>query len=301
MLRKIIKIDEEKCNGCGLCIPECHEGALQIIDGKARLISDLFCDGLGACLGHCPEDAITIEEREAIPYNETKVMETISKQGTNTIVAHLDHLKDHNETALLDEALQYIHANQINVNVDTYTKETVKENDRHSDATKGEPMVHFAACPGAASREFSQKQEIHTEKSQKTNNTISAPSELTHWPVQLHLINPGASHFRNADILLAADCVAFTMGNFHEHFLKEKKLAIACPKLDSNKEIYIEKLIHMIDQSEINTLTVVVMEVPCCSGLLQLAKIAVDNASRKVPIKKAVIGIQGKELSNTWS
>src|SRR5664279_383056 len=107
MKRNIIRIDEEKCNGCGLCIPNCQEGALLVIDGKARLISDLFCDGLGACIGHCPEDAITIEEREAEPYNEKLVMETISVKGRNTILAHLEHLRDHNEPGYLNEAISY--------------------------------------------------------------------------------------------------------------------------------------------------------------------------------------------------
>lgn len=196
MKRKIIKIDEEKCNGCGLCIPNCQEGALKIIDGKARLISDLICDGLGACLGYCPEEAIEIIEREA------------------------------------------------------------------------EPFV----------------------------TPMNIPSELRQWPVQLHLLNPNTSYFKNVDVILAADCTAFAMGNFHSHYLKGKSLAIACPKLDSNKESYIQKLTAMITDTRINSLNVVIMEVPCCGGLLRMAQTARANSGRNIPIRSSIISIQGEVL-----
>ena len=139
MKRNIIKIDEEKCNGCGLCIPNCQEGALQIIDEKARLISDLFCDGLGACIGHCPEGAIEIEEREAEPYNERKVMEILSKKGTNTILAHLEHLRDHNEQGFLIEAIAYIKENNIDMN----------ENEFNQNGKGEESFSNLAAARGA--------------------------------------------------------------------------------------------------------------------------------------------------------
>lgn len=284
MKRKIIHIDEDKCNGCGLCIPNCQEGALQVIDGKARLISDLFCDGLGACLGHCPEDAITIDEREAKPYNESLVMETISKKGRNTILAHLEHLRNHNEQGYLKEAITFIKENNIDIS----------ENEMN---TKHEP---FHSCPGADSRDFRNDNKEVENQAKNTSEGAEISSELRQWPVQLHLLNPQASYFTNADVVLAADCVAFSMGNFHSHFLKGKSLAIACPKLDSNKESYIEKLTTMITDSKINALNVVIMEVPCCGGLLQMAETARTNSGKKIPIKVSVISVQGVVVEEDW-
>ena len=203
MKRKIIQIDEEKCTGCGLCIPNCHEGAMQLIDGKARLISDLFCDGLGACIGHCPEGAIEIIEREAEPYDERKVMEAMIPKGRNTIMAHLDHLRDHNETEFLQQAINYLKENNIMINPEKIT-----------DAPHGE-----CGCPGSAARDFNAEPAVETHR----NASLPAvPSQLRQWPVQLHLLNPQASYFKNADVLLAADCAAFAMGNFHDRFLKGK-------------------------------------------------------------------------------
>lgn len=305
MKRTIIKIDEELCNGCGLCVPNCHEGALQIIDGKARLISDLFCDGLGACIGHCPEGAITLEEREAEPYDEVKVMELMVPKGRNTILAHLEHLRDHNETELLQQAINFIRENNIDMspkegNMDAPVTplpifDSIKEARM---AVKPEADGCGGGCPGSKAISF----DIDLDKVHQTSATTQAdaPSELRQWPVQLHLLNPEAGYFKNADVVLAADCVAFAMGNFHNHFLKGKTLAIACPKLDSNKESYVEKLTAMIDRSNINTLHAVTMEVPCCSGLVQLAMIARQQASRNIPIKKTVISIQGEVLSEAW-
>ena len=284
MKRKIIHIDEDKCNGCGLCIPNCQEGAIQVIEGKARLISDLFCDGLGACLGHCPEGAITIEEREAEPYDESLVMETISKKGRNTILAHLEHLRNHNEQEYLREAITYIKENNIDMS----------ENEMN---TKQEP---FHGCPGAASRDFRNDKKEVEDQGKNSSEGSEISSELRQWPVQLHLLNPQASYFKNADVILAADCVAFSMGNFHSHFLKGKSLAIACPKLDTNKESYIEKLTSMIVDSKINTLNVVIMEVPCCGGLLQMAQTARTNSGKKIPIKVSVISVQGAVVEEDW-
>jgi ferredoxin len=285
MKRKIIRIDEDKCNGCGLCIPNCQEGALQVIDGKARLISDLFCDGLGACIGHCPEDAITIEEREAEPYNEKLVMETISSKGINTILAHLEHLRDHNERVYLDEAISYIKEKNIDMS----------ENEKKENHSVGH------SCPGSAARDFRiDAQQVEDSVNSKGDEKPDAPSELRQWPVQLHLLNPQASYFKNADVVLAADCVAFSVGNFHARFLKGKSLAIACPKLDSNKESYLEKLTSMIKDSKINTLQVVIMEVPCCGGLLQMARTARENAGLKIPIKVSVISVQGDVVEEDW-
>ena len=285
MKRNIISIDEEKCNGCGLRIPNCQEGALQVIDGKARLISDLFCDGLGACIGHCPEDAITVEEREAEPYNEVLVMETLSKKGRNTILAHLEHLRDHNEQGFLNEAISYIKKNNIDM--------SENEINAQHDASQG--------CPGAVARDFRiEAEQIENERTVKVSNPADTPSELRQWPVQLHLLNPQASYFRNADVVLAADCAAFAMGNFHARYLKGKSLAIACPKLDTNKESYLQKLTSMISDTKINSLQVVIMEVPCCGGLLQMAKTARENAGRNIPIKESVISVQGEVVEENW-
>jgi ferredoxin len=314
MNRTIVKIDEEKCTGCGLCIPNCHEGALQIIDSKARLISDLFCDGLGACLGHCPEGAITLEEREAEPYDEKKVMAIIVKQGRNTVLAHLQHLKEHNESEFLRQAIEFIKENNIDMSPkgDTSipaqhistaphiaTFDTIKQAQaahKHDEGGCG------GGCPGSRTIDF----KIDLKQVEEARLAVSptlvdeAPSELRQWPVQLHLVNPAASYFRNADVVLSADCVAFSMGNFHSYFLKGKSLAIACPKLDTNKEAYVDKLTAMISETKINTLTVVMMEVPCCGGLMGMAQMALQRSGRKIPLKQVVISVQGEIMKEEW-
>ncbi len=306
MQRTIIKIDEEKCTGCGECIPNCHEGALQVIDGKARLISDLFCDGLGACIGHCPEGAITLEQREAEAYNETLVMATMVPKGRNTIIAHLEHLRDHNETGLLHEAVAYIKANNIDMSDSSqspaYEPSLASYRNMQEVFKEAKPLESGCGggCPGSKTIDFN----IDMEKVNQVAVPVAladvisapAPSELRQWPVQLHLLNPQASYFKDADVVLAADCVAFAMGDFHDKFLKGKTLAIACPKLDSNKESYLEKLISMIADAKIKSLTVVMMEVPCCGGLLQMAKTAISHSGINIPIRKAIIGVKGDIL-----
>jgi len=284
MKRDILKIDEELCNGCGECVPNCHEGALQVIDGKIRLISELMCDGLGACIGHCPEGAITIETREAEPYNETRVMEQMKSKGKNTIIAHLKHMKDHGETGFLKEGVEYLKLNrsELDFNLD----EVLGTVHNHGHAGGG--------CPGSRERVIDKPAAVTA-----VANEI-AKSELRHWPVQLHLINPNATYFQGTDLLLSADCVAYSTGAFHDRFLKGKSLAIACPKLDRNTEIYVDKLISMIDNSKINTITVMMMEVPCCGGLLQIVKNALAQASRKVPVKQMIISISGEVLKEDW-
>lgn len=278
MKRKIIQIDEDKCTGCGLCIPNCPEGAIQIIDGKARLISDLLCDGLGACLGNCPEDAITIEEREAEPYNEAQVMANVVKQGENVVKAHLLHLKEHNETEFLQQALDYLKKNDIDISLANIEAPVQK-------------AKHFG-CPGAKMQKFP-----NTPKSNAEGYRVS---QLSHWPLQMHLISPQASYFQKAEVLIAADCVAYAVGDFHKDYLQGKSLAIACPKLDSNQESYVEKVTALIDQAQINTITVMIMQVPCCQGLLHIARQGANNATRKVPIKLIVVGIQGNILQEEW-
>lgn len=274
MKRKIIKIDEGKCNGCGLCVPDCPEGALQVIDGKARLVGDLLCDGLGACISTCPEDAIIVEEREAEPYDELKVMENIVPQGRNVIRAHLNHLKNHGQTEFLNQALAYLKERDIEVDL------------------KPAPVdlpVAGRRCPGSQVLAFPSAPELQEDEGKR-------PSRLTHWPIQLHLISPNAPHYQGSDLLLAADCVAFSLADFHRDYLKDRTLAIACPKLDSNQEIYREKLTALIDQAGIRSIKVIIMQVPCCNGLLQQVLEAAARAERKIPVSCVVVGIQGEIL-----
>jgi ferredoxin len=262
--RTIITIDEEKCNGCALCIPNCPEGALQIIDGKARLVSDLFCDGLGACVGYCPQGAITLTQREAEPYDERRVMEGIARQGANTIKAHLAHLDAHGEKNLLSQALSFL-------------------------AEKGVPVPE------------GWKHEAPPKPGPAKDGLAVGASALGNWPIQLHLISPMAPQFKGRDVLLSADCIAYAAGDFHASLLAGKVLAIACPKLDEGKDVYREKITALVDHAQINTLTVLMMEVPCCRGLLVLAQKALEATHRKIPLKAVIVAIDGgKVLSEQW-
>ena len=282
MKRKIIRIAEDKCNSCGLCMPNCPEGAIQMIDGKARLISDLFCDGLGACLGHCPEGAITIEEREADPYDEGKVLENIMRQGPNTVRAHLIHLKEHGEHGHLRSALKILRKSGFSADHPDFMDDPAPR------------RVAAGGCPGSA------QARLKGADSEAPADEGGGVSELTHWPVQLHLISPSAPAYQGADVVLAADCAAYAAGDFHRRFLRSRALAIACPKLDEGQEVYSQKITALIDQARINTLTVVIMEVPCCGGLLRLAQHAAASASRKIPIKSVVLGRNGRILKEDW-
>ena len=219
IVRKILRIDEEKCDGCGACVPACAEDALQIIAGKVKLVSEVYCDGLGACLGECPQGAITIEERAAEEFDE---------EATKL------HLEDRNEGT--------------------------------QEATTGK-----------------------------------VTSQLKQWPIQMHLISPTAPYYQGADVLLTADCVAYAMGSFHPDYLKEKSIAIACPKLDEGQDVYAEKIRSWLEDAKINTLTVLIMQVPCCIGLLNLARQAAQSSKRTVPIKSVVVSLQGEILSEEWA
>jgi len=261
MKRTVVKIDEKLCNGCGICVTGCHEGALQMIDGKAVMVSDLYCDGLGACIPDCPRGAISLEEREAEPYNEEAVMERIAPKGDNVILAHLKHLKDHGETGFMNQGIDYLNKHNIKVDLSSLQKKT--------------PDLEPAAV-------------------------VPVMHKAVNFPFQLHLINPVNTVFAGAHLLLAADCTAFTATGFHNRFLKDKVLSIACPKLDSNRESYIEKLAVMIDQAKIETLTVLIMEVPCCSGLMELVRRAREKCRRYIPVKKVVLTVQGNVKSEEW-
>ena len=277
MKRKIINIDHEKCNGCGVCVSGCPEGALQVIDGKARLVGDLLCDGLGACLKSCPEDAIFVEEREAEPYDEVKVLENIIPQGPAVLQAHLKHLRDHGQFEFLQQALSYLRKRGIPV-------------DLPPEAATGQTATGH--CPGSQTMTFSSTHDATEEDGNR-------PSRLTHWPIQLHLISPAAPHYRDSDLLIAADCVAFSHGDFHKDYLKGRTLAIGCPKLDSRQEVYMEKLTALIDQARVRSIQVLIMQVPCCRGLLQLVVEAAGRAKHSVPVSCVTVGLQGDILGET--
>lgn len=281
MKRKIITIDEEKCTGCGLCIPDCPEGALQIIEGKARLVSDLFCDGLGACIGTCPEGAISIIEREAGAYDEKVVMETIARQGGAVIKAHLEHLNGHGQTALYNEAIEYLIEHTIPIPVHQVAE-------HRSESAKQRPSP-FAGCPGTAAQSIAREEHgVGGDQSKRSE------SELRQWPVQLKLLNPAAPYFDNADLLIAADCVPFAYADFHRDFLRDRIVIIFCPKLDTDIEGYISKLTEILSLHTIKSITVVHMEVPCCSGVNYVLDQAMEKAGKKVPVKDYTISLQGE-------
>jgi len=236
-LRKIINIDEDKCNGCGACVPACAEGALQIIDGKAKLISETYCDGLGACLGECPQGAITIEDREAEEFNEEEVKH------------HLEEQK-HDEKELP------------------------------------------CGCSSATVTQFERQKTTVTP----LKETMDQQSMLSHWPVQLTLVPPTAPFLQGTDLVLTADCVPFAYAGFHRDFLKGRSLLVACPKLD-DFQAHLKKLTDILNQSSVKSLTVVHMEVPCCSGLVHMARQAIQLSSKDIPLKEVTISVKGEILS----
>ncbi len=275
MIRKVIEIDEEKCNGCGLCVPACHEGAIQIIDGKARLISDLFCDGLGACIGDCPEGAIKVIEREAEPYNEALVMESMLKKPRSVVVAHLKHLKDHNEIGYLNEAMDILKARGIEINLDN------------------EPLRVVSACPGTLARE------IKREEKPKLETSVRMPSELEQWPVQLHLVNPSASFFNNKELIIMSTCGPIVNANVHEDYIKGRSVIVACPKLDRT-EPYIPKLTAIFAANNIPKVTIVRVQVPCCGGLSHIAvEAARQSGKQNLTIEEHTLAISGELIKQT--
>ena len=297
MLREIIIIDEELCDGCGDCIPNCHEGALQIIDGKVRLVSELMCDGLGACIGYCHAGALSIEEKDVLAYDEILVIKGMIPKGKNTVIAHLKHLKDHDERVYVRQAVEYLRSVEESLSFSVEEIMQALHPPKAASAPFGvqlRPVAQPASgCSGSRPQDFG-------TSPQPVAYQGALPSELTQWPIQLHLINPSASSFAGADVLLAADCVAFSLGDFHQKWLKGKKLAIACPKLDEGHQIYYDKIVKMIDEANVNTITVMIMEVPCCGGLIGLVQKAVAAATRKVPVKSITVGIKGDILSEKW-
>ena len=252
--RRIVKIDEDKCDGCGLCIPSCAEGALQVINGKARLVADKYCDSLGACLSECPRGAINIEEREAEPFDEEAAKQHVAAQ----------------EQMAAEPA----------------------RGCPGSDVRQFEKQETLACgCPSSTVAQFKGTQ--HTGEHAAP---VSHPSELAHWPVQLTLVPPKAPFLQGADVLLAADCTAFSYGGFHQDFLRGHALLVACPKLD-NYEAHLAKLTEILRQSDIRSLTVLRMEVPCCAGLTRMAMQAILSCNKDIPFKENIIGTSG-EIKN---
>ena len=233
--RKIIQIDEERCNGCGQCVLSCAEGAIQIANGKARLISDQYCDGLGACLGECPQDALKIVEREAPEFDEEAVEE-------------------------------HLHASS-----------------RQQEA----PAPVDAVCPSAAARSF--------DPAGRGRDAAAGPaaSELANWPVQIRLVPPTAPFLKNADLLVAADCVPVAYPSFHKDFMQGRVVLLGCPKFDGT-EAYTRKFAQIFTNADIKSVTVVVMEVPCCQGLPMIVKEGMDAAGKQIPIEKVVVSAEGK-------
>lgn len=270
MLREIITIEEDKCNGCSQCITGCPEGALQIIDGKARLISDLFCDGLGACIGNCPQNAISVEKREAEPYDEFKVMENVVKGGENVVKAHLKHLKEHGQKEFLAQAIQYLEQKSL----------LIPDFEQNTQCN----------CPGTMNKKI----ERTATPTETTVKSADLSPQLNNWPIQLSLMNPDAEYFENADLLICADCVPFSYPNFHERFLKNKILMMLCPKLDKTIDAYIEKLAYIFANKNIKSISIVHMEVPCCSGVEIIVRKALEHAQKVITIKDYTISISGE-------
>jgi len=274
MKRDMIHIDDEKCDGCGACIPNCPEGAIQIIDGKARLVGEALCDGLGACVGFCPRGAMTVETREAEAYDERKVMANIVKQGINVVAAHLRHLDDHGLVSYLNEGLEYL--KQHGIEIPDYKR-----------PPRG-AGVSPCSCEGWKPPE--------REGASATSRTGPLASELRQWPVQLKLLPTSAPYFRNADLLIAADCVPFAHGGFHGDLLKDKAVIMFCPKLDQGIEDYIEKLARIFAENDIRSITIAHMEVPCCFGTNRVIEQALKMSGKNIPVETKVISIQGEVL-----
>jgi ferredoxin len=300
--RRIVRIDEELCTGCGECIPDCPEGALQVIDGKARLVSDLFCDGLGACVGHCPTGAMTVEERAAEPYDEARVMENIVKASPHTVAAHLAHLKDHNACEYDNEALAYLKKHNIKLPSEAKPKapdpkpqlacgcpgsavQTLNPQSAISNLQSAMPR----GCPGSAVRELSP-----TSSTRPLDSSTPRPlSNLRNWPVQITLVPVNAPYLRDADLLIAADCVAASSPNFHKDFVKGRVLLIGCPKLD-DADAYREKLTQMFTANTPKSVTCVHMTVPCCFGLVQLVRQAITDSGKPIPFAEVTIDVDGE-------
>jgi NAD-dependent dihydropyrimidine dehydrogenase PreA subunit len=263
--RKIIEIDRDKCNGCGLCTTACAEGAL-VLDGenKAVLVREIYCDGLGACLDVCPTDALKVVERESSEYDAQAAFKHVLTTRGAAAAAHVHGVRD-------DRVAGSGHGHS-----------------EHAHAGHG-------GCPGSLAREI--PCEPDTQEPER-GRPASVPSRLSQWPIQLHLVSPLAPYFEGSDLLVAADCTAFALGGFHDDLLKGKKLVIACPKLDET-EGYVEKLAELIKRNDLKSLTVAIMTVPCCSGLERIVRMAVEQSGVPLAVKKVVVGLDGKIVATS--
>jgi len=256
-IRTIVHIDEEKCDGCGLCIPNCAEGAIKIVDGKARLIADKYCDGLGACLGNCPKDAISLIKREADEFDEEAV-EQLLKVQENT--QNEEHFSCPGSSM-----------------VDMRNKKS-----------------SFSSCPGSLSTEINEKPVANGYSRQDVS--INIKPMLTQWPVQLMLVPVKAPYFENADLLITADCVAVAYPNYQLELLKDRAVVMGCPKLDDGN-YYIEKLGAILSQNNVNSITVAYMEVPCCGGVLRIVQEAIKLSRKSIPVEAIKISITGERCN----
>jgi ferredoxin len=258
--RKIINIDEELCTGCGDCIPSCPEQALQIVKTpngpKARLVKEFFCDGLGACLGSCPTGALTVTEQEVAPYDEHATVARIKEKAPEMMETHLKHMKEHSAALLKDH--------------------------EHHGAAKA------CGCPSAKIMQWE-------ENDASSEPTKRLKSQLRQWPVQIYLVPPNAPYLKHADLVIIADCVPFTYANLHEDFIKNRVVLVGCPKFDEN-DVYVEKMAQIINTADPKSITVVHIQVPCCSGLVQIVRQAIDQTGSRVPFSDITISIKGEVL-----
>ena len=269
MIRKIIHIDEEKCNGCGICATACHEGAIDIIDGKAKLVRENFCDGFGDCLPGCPTGAITFEEREAPAYDEAAVKEAQAKKKAEEHKMTTEEIMNiENENERRTAMMKHIH--------------------------DGGTMPH-GGCPGSMAIQMKHDGDGAVDQENDHHSTTSKPvSRLNQWPCQIKLLPTQAPFYDGAQLLIAADCTAYAYANMHEDFMKSKITLIGCPKLDGMD--YSEKLTLIIANNDIKSVTIVRMDVPCCGGLQMAAENALRNSGKFIPWQVVTISRDGKLL-----
>jgi Pyruvate/2-oxoacid:ferredoxin oxidoreductase delta subunit len=287
-LRNIVKIDEEKCNGCGNCVSACAEGAIQMIDGKAKLVSEIYCDGLGACLNCCPVDAITIEQRDAAEFDEEATNKYLEELARNKAAHEKQKQKPSGASRRMGDSVDNAFAHGSPT---AKHPSSLPELRRTESLTVPPATASSGGCPGMKMMNFA------TAPKTETAASGDVSSQLGQWPVQLKLVSPMAPYFAGADVMLVADCVPFAMGDFHSKLLKGKTIAVACPKLDDTGS-YAQKIADIITTGKPASLTVVHMEVPCCTGLLRIAEKAIALAESDLKINDITISLRGEVLAH---